>query len=346
VGGTADETVAGFSGWIDTPAGRVPRISSRWGTAERLGAFRVRWGIGRNGYAVPPGLYGVGDPDADSPVVATANYKLTFDLVRRALSGRSAWLLVLETHGINVWCAAGKGTFGTEELVSRIAATGLSRVVRHHTILLPLLSATGVCARQVRFRSRFEARFAAVRADSLPEYLDGGLHTTDRMRELTFTLRERAALVPVELVQGIRAALPWLLALTLAGRLASGTFLSAAVLLPAALFLSSLLLGAAAVPLLLPWLPGRAFAPKGALLGLAAAAAAAAVSGGALPVAAWAAAFCALPALSAFFALNFTGATPYTSRSGVKKEIRRALPPVAAGTAGAFAAWIALLLGR
>jgi acetyl-CoA decarbonylase/synthase complex subunit gamma len=37
---------------------------------------------------------------------------------------------VLDTQGINVWCAAGKGTFGTDELVHRIEETGLSEVVR------------------------------------------------------------------------------------------------------------------------------------------------------------------------------------------------------------------------
>ena len=36
---------------------------------------------------------------------------MTVDLVRGDLAGVDAWLLVLETYGVNVWCAAGKGTF-------------------------------------------------------------------------------------------------------------------------------------------------------------------------------------------------------------------------------------------
>ena len=74
------------------------------------------------GYRVKPGLYAVGEPDAAAPVLVTANYKLSFDAVRSRLASRAAWLLVLDTRGINVWCAAGKKTFGTEELARQIGA--------------------------------------------------------------------------------------------------------------------------------------------------------------------------------------------------------------------------------
>ena len=100
-----------------TEAGKVPRIASKILLSDRLGAWKARWGIGRMNYMVPPGLYALGRPTPDAPVLVTANYKMSFDIVRKAMAGHSAWLLVLETFGINVWCAAGKGTFGTEELV-------------------------------------------------------------------------------------------------------------------------------------------------------------------------------------------------------------------------------------
>jgi acetyl-CoA decarbonylase/synthase complex subunit gamma len=67
----------------------------------------------------------------------TANYKMSYDIVRHVLKGRDCWLLVLETYGINVWCAAGKGTFGTAELVRRMGATGLAENVRHRTFICP-----------------------------------------------------------------------------------------------------------------------------------------------------------------------------------------------------------------
>jgi acetyl-CoA decarbonylase/synthase complex subunit gamma len=47
-----------------------------------------------------------------------------------------------------------------------------------------------------------------------------------------------------------------------------------------------------------------------------------------------------IPALSAYLAMNFTGASTYTSLSGVKKEMRWALPcQIGAGMIGA-ALWI------
>ena len=78
-------------------------------------------------YRVEPGLYAVGSPTADSPVLVSANYKMSFDRLRSALPGVDAWILVLDTKGINVWCAAGKGTFGTDELVRRIEAARAAR---------------------------------------------------------------------------------------------------------------------------------------------------------------------------------------------------------------------------
>jgi len=122
---------------MHTPVGKVARISTRMGLRDKLGGFRVRWGIGRMHYNVPAGLYAVGDPDADSPVLVTANYKLSFDLLRRELAGRNLWLLVLETFGINVWCAAGKRSFGTEELIHRVQKVSLGSLVKRWTLILP-----------------------------------------------------------------------------------------------------------------------------------------------------------------------------------------------------------------
>ena len=67
----------------------------------------VRWSIGRNNYKIEPGIYALGSPDKNSEVLVTANYKLSFDTLRKNLTGLNVWILVLDTKGINVWCAAG-----------------------------------------------------------------------------------------------------------------------------------------------------------------------------------------------------------------------------------------------
>lgn len=275
-------------------------------------------------YLIPPGLYAVGQPTPADPVLVTANYKMSYDLVRRSLAGRNVWLLVLETFGINVWCAAGKGTFGTDELVRRIGATGLAQVVTHRRLLLPILGAPGVAAHEVAGLTGFTVRYATIRADDLPVYLDNGMVTTPAMRDLTFTFRERLVLIPVELVLALKqtaavSAVIFLLA-ALVGGVPAGLWALLA-------YAGAVFTGIAVAPLLLPWLPPRSFAVKGALAGLVWSTGYYLLAGGgkwSVPLAI--AAFLALPAVSAFYTLNFTGCTTFTSRSGVKKEMRLSLP--------------------
>jgi len=323
-GGEITERVPGFCGWLETAAGRVPQVATGLTWRDRCGSWKVRWGIGRMSYIVPPGLYAVGTPAEDDPVVVTANYKMSYDLVRRALAGRSIWLLVLETFGVNVWCAAGKGTFGTDELVRRIKESRLGSVVRHRRLLLPILGAPGVAAHEVRRRSGFTVDYAAIRAADLPAYLDNGLTTTPAMRELTFSLRERLVLVPLELVSAMKIAL--CISLLLFSLVAVLREVPDGITAVTA-YLGAVFAGVALAPLLLPWLPGASFAVKGALTGLAWGAGCFLLGGGA----GWhytttIAMFLALPAVSAFYALNFTGCTTYTSRTGVKKEMGLAMP--------------------
>jgi len=281
-------------------------------------------------YIVPPGLYAVGQPTPDSPVIVTANYKMTYDLVRQALVRCDAWLLVLETYGINVWCAAVMGTFGTQEIVRQVVSSRLVELVNHRSLVLPILGAPGVAAHQVKSQCGFLIRYAANRAADLPEYLGNGMQTTPVMRALSFSLAERLVLIPVELVLELKAvtliALAVLLGFSLAGSFADGLQAFSA-------YAGAFGCGIALTPVLLPWLSGRRFALKGALLGLLWTCCCYFLSGGGWPLLVTLAAVLVLPAVSAYHALNFTGCTPYTSRSGVRKELRNSLP-VMAGAVG------------
>lgn len=205
-GGVINEKVPGFLRWLPAASGPVAQIATELTLNDHLGACKARWGIGRMHYIVPPGLYAIGMPDADAPVLVTANYKMSYDLVRQALHGHNVWLLVLETFGVNVWCAAGKGTFGTDELLTQITATNLAGIVSHRQLILPILGAPGVAAHEVTKQSGFTVRYATIRANDLPTYLDNDMVATPEMRELTFTLYERLVLLPVEIVHGLRTA--------------------------------------------------------------------------------------------------------------------------------------------
>jgi len=337
------------TGSVDTPVGPVPRISSNLAGVDRWGSIKARWGVGRMDFTVEPGLYALGRPIAGAPVFVTANYKMSFDRLREALSGRNAWILVLDTKGINVWCAAGKGTFGTEELVLRIEISGLASVVSHRQLILPQLGGPGVAAHQVKKRSRFKVIYGPIRANDLPAFLDEGLEATPEMRNMTFTIRERAVLIPVELVTAMKWALLLCPVLFSLGGLTGGDgFLANAMdhgLSNVLALLGALAAGAVFTPILLPWLPGRAFSAKGVFIGLIMAgilsffrAGDLATLTGCLEVVAW---LLLVTGLSAFLAMNFTGASTYTSLSGVKREMKWAVP----FEIGAVGFGIVLILG-
>jgi len=330
-------------GSIQTKVGPVPQISSALVWTDRWGSYKARWRINRMNYKVGPGLYALGKPNDKAPVVVTANYKMTFDRLREALEGRDLWVLILDTRGINVWCAAGKGTFGTKELVDRIESSGLVHVVSHRELILPQLAGPGVSAHVVKKSSGFKVIYGPIRAEDLRTFLDAGFKATPEMRLKTFTTGERAVLIPVELVGAFKIALIVLPILFLSDSLwRAGAFgpngLSHGFYSVVAV-LTAILTGTVLTPLLLPWLPGRAFSFKGMILGILAALAFMLFRGsgwetwpGRLETAAWC---LVMPAISAYLAMNFTGASTYTSLSGVKKEMRRAVPlQIGAGILG------------
>jgi len=307
------------------PANKGPAPVIRQTTSEitlknRWDHFLARWGVNRMGHIVTPGLYRLGNPTRDSPVFVSANYTLSFDALRSALVGRDAWILVIDTKGINVWCAAGKGTFGTGELIRRIAVTGLADVVAHRRIILPQLGAPGVCAHDVARYSGFSIEYGPVRAADLPAYLATHTATTE-MRTVRFTLADRLVLCPMELVHfGLYGIIAAVALFFLAGPVAALAAI-AAVLTGTVLFTA-----------LLPVLPSRDFSVKGFVLGVIVAIPFAVVFAGSPrlsgigQIIAALVPFLTIPPVVAYLGLNFTGSTTFTSRTGVKKEIFRYVP--------------------
>jgi hypothetical protein len=297
----------------------VPRqITGRLTAADRWDHVLARWGVDRAGHRVEPGLYALGDPGRDGPVFVTANYTLSFDALRSAVSKLDCFILVLDTQGINVWCAAGKGTFGTEELVRRIGLTGLADVVDGRTVIVPQLGATGVSAGEVKKESGFFVEYGPVRAADIPEYL-GAHEATPRMRRVRFGLVDRLLLVPVEFVHVIVPMLAAAAALYFAGGWLAAWAAVAAFSAGTVLF-----------PILLPWIPTPDFTTKGLTLGALVAGpfAAARVAGSSGTPWWWewgwgAVCVTGMAPVTAFLALLFTGSTTFTSKSGVAREIRR-----------------------
>ncbi len=318
-----------IAGFIERSSVTIPVVKTSLQAADTLGTVKVRLGIGRSNYKVKPGLYATGSPTDRSQVFVSSNYKLSFDLLRRFLAGMDAWILVLDTKGINVWCAAGKGTFGTAELVSRIRESGLENIVSHRTVILPQLGAPGVAAHTVKKDSGFTAVYGPLRAHDISPFIEGGMKATRKMRTATFNLLERLVLIPVEITGALKLSLAVLAFFYILSAFTEKTLMSPSVTMKVfdgfMLYLAGLISGAALVPLMLPWLPGRAFSIKGAIIGAFV---------GIMLNLAWsppcigrvAAAVLLVAASSSFFAMNFTGCTPFTSLSGVKVEMKYSLP--------------------
>jgi len=317
-------------GTIQTPAGPIPQISSQLNLKDYLGALRVRWGIRRDRYRVDPGLYAIGTPNEHSDVLVTANYKLSFDTVRKNLNGLNVWLLILDTKGVNVWCSAGKGTFGTKELVQRIQSTSLEKIVIHKRLLLPQLGATGVAAHLVKEYSGFTVIYGPVRALDIQAFIHAGYKATKDMRRVNFDWYDRAKLIPNDIIYNLRYLFSILIIISvLSGINTNGYSVQQALrsIIPIIKIIAvGYFSGLVFTPLFLPYIPSQNFSFKGLIIGTI------------VSVLLFLSHFldgsfltqCAeiffILSFSSFLAMNFTGASTYTSLVGVKKEMKIAVP--------------------
>jgi hypothetical protein len=349
-------------GSIMTTAGAVPLISTALSFLDHLGTIMVRWSINRDHYAVAPGIYAVGTPGESSDVFVTANYKLSFDQVRKNLNGLNAWLLVLDTKGVNVWCASGKGVFGTNELVNRIRLSSLDKIINHHRLILPQLSATGVSAYKVKELTRYlppvlvksessnanlnvdfslnnlklkpnpgyTVIFGPVRADDIKAFISDGYKAAREMRKVQFRLTDRAKLIPVDFINGkfyLLAALA--IIFVLSGLGSWGISLQEAMDHSFQAMVNVLLAYSAGIvftPIFLPYLPGHSFAFKGFVSGLILSVIlllTGMIRNNIPEMISW---VLIISAISSFLAMNFTGSSTFTSLSGVKKEMKVAIP--------------------
>lgn len=309
--------------FISTPVGNIPVVSTELSRNDITGRWKARWGIGRMKYTIEPGLYAVGNPDSSSPVFVSANYKMSFDYLRKDLDNIDGWILVLDTKGINVWCAAGKGTFGTDELTNRISIARLGEVVKHRELIVPQLGAPGVASHKVKKASGFNVNYGPVLSRDIAAYLANNKKATESMRRVPFTFKNRAALIPMELIPSFKL-LPYIFFSLIVVQLIMYGYFAARDLMLLLPFLGAILMGTVFFQLLLPWIPFRSFVIKGWILGLLwSLVVSTTMSFENWHSAGW---YFLLPPITAFLAENFTGSTTFTHLSGVKIELKYGLP--------------------
>jgi hypothetical protein len=162
---------------------------------------------------VHTGLYAVGNPTPASPVLVTGNFDLTVRRLVKAIDGQvNVWVLVADSGGINVWCAAGGGHFTAEKVIAAVKSSHLEQVVSHHALILPQLCANGVDGWHIRKEIGWGVHWGPAKARDIPAYLAARRKKTDVMRWVRFPLIDRLEMVTVTMgFYGLMILLPVLI---------------------------------------------------------------------------------------------------------------------------------------
>ena len=172
-------------------------LETLWGLLFRLFPCPIETGLRR-----------IGNPGPESPVLVTCNFYLTMKRLTRILRGSDIWLLVADSKGINVWCAAGGEEFNTHSVVSIVKTSGIADEVNHRTLILPPLGAPGINANEVESQTGWKIKWGPVRAKDIPRFIEDHFKRDDNMKRVTYDLKERldtalGSLFPFYLIGGI-----------------------------------------------------------------------------------------------------------------------------------------------
>jgi ferredoxin len=189
------------------------------------------------------GAIEIGTPHRHSPVLLTCNYHLTVERVKRSLRGLDCYLLVANSRGVNVWCAATGGLFTDHDVISALKTSGIEGMVDHREVILPQLAATGIEARTVQQKTGWHVVWGPVYADDIPAFLENERRKTPTMRQVAFPLSDR-----------LEMAAAWAFPISLVAALALVFFWRPAVLPLVLVVWGIALLAFAAFPLYARWL--------------------------------------------------------------------------------------------
>ncbi len=213
-------------------------------------------------HRAPTGLVRIGNPDRSSPVLLTGNFTLTVRRLRDTLDRVDAWLLVANSNGINVWCAAGGGHLTHHDVISVVRTSGIADCVDHRDLVLPQLAATGVERRPIEAATGWRTHWGPARLDDLPALLARGGPVHRHERRMRFPLWERLEMASIWL-------LPMIVILGLVARLLTGWQAAAAVALLVLVSVSAMFAALPHVPVTgrRRWLTYGSFALAGAAIG-------------------------------------------------------------------------------
>lgn len=137
------------------------------------------------------GLRTVGSPDEHSPVFLSGNYTLTVHRLLKRLSPFDCYLIVANSKGSNVWCAAGMNEFNEFDIIDAINVSRINEKVLNRRIIAPPYAAPGVDAKEVRRQTGFKLVWGPTHFDDLPAYIEANYRRTSAMTLAQFGLADR-----------------------------------------------------------------------------------------------------------------------------------------------------------
>jgi len=89
--------------------------------------------------ATTEGIYEIGGPDENSPVLLTSNFSLTYFIVSGEIetSKVPSYLLVMDTEGLSVMTAWAAGKFVADAIAPFVKKSGIMDKVKHHKLIIP-----------------------------------------------------------------------------------------------------------------------------------------------------------------------------------------------------------------
>jgi len=88
---------------------------------------------------VTQGIYEIGSPNENSPVLITTNFSLTYFIVSGEIEGSRvpSWLLIMDTEGLSVMTAWAAGKFSGDAVAAFVKKSGIADKVAHKKIIIP-----------------------------------------------------------------------------------------------------------------------------------------------------------------------------------------------------------------
>ena len=117
------------------------------------------------------GLYRVGEPDTNSPVLTTTNFSLTYFTVEGDVEASRvpSWIVVVDTEGTSVLTAWASEKFTADTIAAAIKKTGVEEQVSHRKIIIP--GGVAVLSGKLQEASGWQVMVGPRESSGIPTYL-------------------------------------------------------------------------------------------------------------------------------------------------------------------------------